>query len=246
MQKSIRVALIGATGKLGSKIVLKLLESSTISLEHAIVRPKSPLIGKPLSTFFPSCPLPLLFHANYEKMCRDSDVIIDVSHPDALSRYIPHVLRSEKALIIGATGYQSSTEKLVEEISTHIPILRAPNFSLGIPFLAKFMQICEEAFHKNAKVTIEEWHHKNKKDAPSGTALFLASKLKTSPELISHREDEIVGVHKICFESASEVIELTHKALSRDLYAEGAIKAIEFLHQKPKGLYQMADLLAIM
>jgi 4-hydroxy-tetrahydrodipicolinate reductase len=245
MIKKIRITVIGATGKLGSRIVQKLLEHETCTLEHAIVRPQSPYMGKSLASLFPSYPQPLVFHANYEKMALDSDVIIDVSHPDALARYIPQVLRKEVPLIIGVTGYHQNTYRLIHELSAHLPILQTPNFALGIPFLARMIQMCDEVFHKKAKVTIKEWHHTKKKDAPSGTALKLAKSLKKPPEIFSYREGDIVGTHTISFEAGSEVIELTHKALSRDLFAEGAIKAAEFLHNKPNGFYEMHDLLPI-
>ncbi len=245
MSQKIRLSIIGATGKLGSKIVMKLIDHETCTLEHAIVRPQSSYAGKPVASLFPSYENPILFHAQYEKMASTSDVIIDVSNPEAISRYIPSVLRAKVPLVIGVTGYKKETLQLIQELSAHIPILWAPNFALGIPFLAKFIQLCDEAFHRHSKVTIQEWHHKEKKDMPSGTALQLAKSLKTTPEILSYREGDIIGTHTVSFESGSEVIELTHKALSRDLFAEGAIKAAEFLVEKPNGFYEMKDLLPI-
>lgn len=245
MTKKIRLSLIGATGKLGSKIVSRLIDHDGCTLEHAMVKSQSSYVGKPLASFFPSYPHPLLFEANYEKMVQDCDVIIDASHPEALARYIPHVLRAEIPLVIGVTGYHKNTLRLIEDLSSHLPILLAPNFALGIPFLTRFIQLCDEAFHRNSKVTIKEWHHEKKKDIPSGTALSIAKALKNEPEILSYREGETIGVHTVSFESGSEVIELTHKALSRDLFAEGAIKAAEFLIEKPNGLYGMEDLLPI-
>jgi 4-hydroxy-tetrahydrodipicolinate reductase len=209
------------------------------------VKPGSPHIGKPLSSFFPSYPTPLLFDANYEKMCQDSDVIIDVSHRDALSSYLPYVLKAHIPLVIGVTGYDENRLRLIREIASHIPILQAPNFALGIPFLAQLIEICASTLKKSSEVTIKEWHHEKKKDSPSGTALELAKSLKTKPEIFSYREGDIVGTHTVSFALENEIIELTHKTLSRDLYAEGAIKAATFLHSKPNGFYQMRDLLPI-
>jgi 4-hydroxy-tetrahydrodipicolinate reductase len=245
MTKKLRLSVVGATGKLGSKIICKLADHEKCSLQHAMVKAKSSYVGTPLASFFPTSPLPLIFESNYEKMVQDSDVIIDVSHPESLARYIPHVLKNSIPLVIGVTGYNKNTVGLIKELSSHLPILLAPNFALGIPFLSRFIQLCDEAFHSSSKVTIKEWHHEKKKDMPSGTALELAKALKNKPEIVSYREGDIVGIHTVSFQSGSEVIELTHKALSRDLFAEGAIKAAEFLFNKPNGLYGMEDLLPI-
>lgn len=244
MEKKIRISLVGATGRLGSNIVEKIHQDEKCTLAHAVVRAQSPYVGKPLSALFSFLPDHVFFHSNYEKMMRDTDVILDVSYPDVIARYIPHALQAEMPIVIGVTGHHQTTLNLIHELSSHLPILYAPNFALGIPFLNQFVKICDTTFPQKAKVTIREWHHEGKKDAPSGTALAIAKHLKRTPEIESFREGNTVGTHSIIFESEGEVIELTHRALSTELFARGAIKACEFIQGKENGLYEMNDLLS--
>jgi 4-hydroxy-tetrahydrodipicolinate reductase len=211
----IKILLIGAEGKLGKKILEK--ERAVEGVE--IFR----LIGSPRST------LPSLIT---KELLSSIDIALDVSTPKALEENLSKIVDGKTPLVIGSTGHSKEQIERIQEASTSIPILITPNFSPGIAYIQSIL--------KNApigKYKIEESHRAEKKDAPSGTAHSLAALLPHPPEIHSIREGDIIGEHKILISLPYEEIEIRHTALSRDLFAIGALKACHFLCNKPPGVY---------
>ncbi len=173
----------------------------------------------------------------------DAKVVIDVTSPQGSEEILRFCVTKSIPLVIGTTGHTRDQLSLIEEASLKIPILLASNFALGIDCLTGFLEILFRRYSKGF-VDIIEKHHHQKKDKPSGTALFLKQQiLHYSPESLvtihSIRHPGEVGEHHLIFSFDDEKIEYRHKALSRESYAKGAIEAAHFVYQKPPKLYQM-------
>lgn len=196
----------------------------------------------------------------------DADVLIDFSNHS----FVPEVLRfcMERKLpaVIATTALDEDALALIDEAAQTIPVFRSANMSLGVNVAAKMAQIAAPAFEKGFDIEIIEAHHNQKKDAPSGTAILLADAVneslcekkeytfgrsgrdaaRTSSEIGIHavRGGTIPGKHTIMFAGSDEVIEITHTAYSRRIFAAGAVKAAEWLASRTPGIYNMNDLLA--
>ena len=164
----------------------------------------------------------------------EANVIIDVSSPSALS----DALSYKKPLVIGTTGH--SPDQIAHIKASPLPIFLSANFSPGIALLKQFLKHNSQWFDK---AKIEDVHHFNKKDAPSGTALALASCLKIAPEITSIREGDVIGKHTVTLNLQDESLIIQHNAHSRELFARGAILAAKFILGKKPGLYSMNDLI---
>ena len=197
----------------------------------------------------------------------DYDVLIDFSRPEALKDLLDLSVRKNRPIILCTTGYDHKDLELIEKSSKLVPIFKSANMSLGINLLNSLLKKIVPTLHENYDIEIIEKHHNQKVDSPSGTALLLANTIKDSissetkyiygREGISKREENeigihavrggsIVGDHDVIFAGAGEVIELSHKALSREVFAVGALKAAEYMSTSnfPR-LYNMEDVLGI-
>jgi len=216
----IGVGIIGASGKMG----LRLLDAGSKDSEIFIAGTAS--------------------HANEFERLQQADIAIDFSNASLLPKILEFGLRTKKPLVIGTTGHGKAELEEMKEASRHLPIFHAPNFSIGIAVLIEAVKNIANSLPSDFSISIEEWHHIHKKDAPSGTALAIAAALdQKKPTIHSKREGEIIGEHEVVFSTPEEKILLRHSAVSRDLFAKGALFAAKFLIKKPAGLYTMADLL---
>lgn len=162
------------------------------------------------------------------------DIFLDVSSANAICSYLPLFISHKKPVVIGSTGHSKETIEAIHNAAKYIPVLVAPNFSKGV-FLLK--QLLSQIGISPSK--IEETHHTEKKDAPSGTAKALSNLFAEEIPITSYRKENVFGDHCVTFALPGEEITLTHRALSRELFAKGAILALSFLYQKEKGLYTM-------
>jgi len=170
-----------------------------------------------------------------------ADVAIDVSVPDALEGLLSACLETDTPLVIGTTGHSKSQIELLHASAKTLPILIAPNFSLGISWLKKILSQTDNLSIN--QVDIVETHHTEKLDKPSGTALSLSQTLREHTiEINSLRIPDEIGEHEVILSMNDERITIKHKALSRDLFARGAIAAAKFLAVQKPGLYSMEDL----
>ena len=186
-------------------------------------------------------------YSNFDKFS-GADVIIDFSEPIFSLRTIEFSKNNNIPIVLGTTGYKEEDLSFIEQPAKIIPILKAPNTSIGIAFLRKIINLTSDSFSFFDKIEISEKHHKDKKDSPSGTAIDLANflservKYKDSISIESQRGGDVAGEHKVILYRQSERVELSHKALDRSIYAEGALVAAQWLKTKPKGLYSMTDI----
>jgi 4-hydroxy-tetrahydrodipicolinate reductase len=177
------------------------------------------------------------------------DVIIDFSSHDAIPDLLDFAKARQLPLVLASTGLTQAEQNQILEASQQIPIFQAPNFSIGINLLAACIELILPVLEQTFDLEIIDKHHREKKDAPSGTALQLAAVAKACSSggkevgITSLRAGTIPGEHTVIFAGPDEVIELKHTAMSRDIFAEGALKAAIFLVGKPPGKYDMKDLI---
>tara|TARA_B100000212_G_scaffold56999_1_gene38014 strand:+ start:1559 stop:2200 length:642 start_codon:yes stop_codon:yes gene_type:complete len=180
---------------------------------------------------------------------QDSDVVIDFSHPSSISDLLDQCIFHQKPLISGTTGFCETELLKLKLASKKIAILHASNFSSGISSLKnsilKFLDSSSEKFH----CEIEEVHHREKVDFPSGTALQLKDFIESidkkkkikSLKIISRRVKNIFGAHKVIFKNSKNYSEFIHEALSRDVFADGALINIKKILNLKPDLYELSD-----
>ena len=186
----------------------------------------------------------------------NADLLIDFTLPGGTRLAAEWCLANNVALLSGTTGLTQDDVQALESAALKVPVLWAPNLSHGVALMTSLVRQAATVLGVNANISISDIHHQHKKDAPSGTALALAaaandgrseclagSSVADESEITfsSVREGEVVGEHTLSFVMADEVIEITHKALDRDVFAKGALKAGEWLVKQAPGYYSTGD-----
>jgi len=178
---------------------------------------------------------------------RDTDVVIDFTTPDCVGAHIEACVRNGKNMVVGTTGWYGARDRIHELVKAHdTGFIYASNFSIGVNLFFDVARTAAEALHHNYTGQIFERHYAHKQDAPSGTALAIqrvireASGKEENLEIISFREGEVVGMHEVVFESLNDSIYLCHDAISRRGFAQGAVRAAEWIVGK-KGFYDFKD-----
>ena len=228
MKSAVRVLLIGAAGRMGKTIV----DLARTDREIDIVA---------------QCDL----GDSIESAMQDCDVAIDFSHADAITEICRAALHCNKPLVIGTTGHSQAQRRTIQDTARLLPIVFASNFSIGVNVLFWLTRKAAERFGREFSAEIVETHHKTKKDAPSGTAKTLADILKAAQiidgevPIQSIREGDVVGEHTVIFSGSAERLELTHRAVSREIFARGALRAAKWIMGRPAGLHSMQDVLGL-
>lgn len=188
------------------------------------------------------------------------DVLIDFSTPEITEELCEYAKQTHTPLVIGTTGQSQTQIEKIYELSKVLPVFFSGNMSMGIAIFARHLSEIIRIF-PNAEVDIIETHHTKKKDVPSGTALLLAKAVqsvnhgeiivgctseKRKPfdiHILSRRMGNIIGEHTVVINTENEIFTITHSAQSRKIFAEGALRASEFILAKENGLYQVQDLI---
>ena len=204
-------------------------------------------------------------YSSFNDIKEDADVIIDFSHPSVLEDLLTFAKNRKLPLVLATTGFSSEQTELIRSAAKEIPLFFTFNMSLGINLLVALSKKAAEVLSDNFDIEIIEKHHNQKIDAPSGTAIMLAeainetldnkmmyeydrhSKREKRPKneigIHSVRGGNIVGEHEVIFAGHDEVISLSHKATSKEVFAIGALKAALFMKGKPVGLYDMKNVI---
>ena len=180
-----------------------------------------------------------------------SDVVIDFSHPDSTIEIIKDCSTNKIPLIVGTTNLNEETLIEIKMASKYIPILLAANMSIGILHLKESLVAFIKSNKQKIECSIEEIHHSNKLDAPSGTAIEIKDLIKNTDsksninqiKINSKRIDNVFGIHKITFINEESSIDFKHEALSRDIYANGAIKCAMKIHNLEPNIYKFEDII---
>ncbi len=260
----IRIAINGAAGRMGQRLIALAAIDRELSLVAAIESPQHPRLGEDAGVLAGAGELevPLMPALNVP-----ADVVVDFSLPIAAENIIETCRQKKIPLVEATTGLNDAQIEKLRAASREIPLLWSPNMSLAVNLTMKLAEIAGAALKdKDADVEILERHHRYKEDSPSGTALKFGQIIANVMGQTVHRHgregrpgkrphNEIgyhalrigdnPGEHTIIFSMLGETIELTVRATSRDCYALGALAAAKFLIGKPAGLYGMNDLLGL-
>ena len=185
----------------------------------------------------------------YDKNIKNADVLIDFSRPSSTLNILEDCLEHNIPMVIGTTGFNQDELSIIKEASKKIPILLAFNMSKGIYIIKKSIQDFLESNSDKLTCIVEEVHHTEKVDSPSGTAIELKKVIEiadiakniSSLSIESKRVKGIFGIHKVIFSSDSDYIEFKHEALSRKVFAEGAIEISKLISSKSPKMYELED-----
>jgi 4-hydroxy-tetrahydrodipicolinate reductase len=254
-----RVAVVGAAGRMGREVCRAALQTEGFELAGGGVEPGSPDLGADLGEL---CGWGKAGVAAAEDPPADAEALIEFTTPQATVEHLSY----GKPVVIGTTGLSDEQLARVERAARTAPVVLAPNMSVGVNLLREVVRELAEKLGSLYDVEIVEAHHRNKVDAPSGTALYLARAAaegrgknldeaavygregrapREEGEIGIHalRGGAVVGEHRVIFYGTGEEVEVTHRALSRRTFADGALRAARFVAGAAPGLYSMQDVL---
>ncbi|PYE35312.1 dihydrodipicolinate reductase [Idiomarina fontislapidosi] len=250
-----KLGVLGASGRMGQQII-QYAESFGFEVSHAFVSEQSQFLGQSVAGT----------HYRHLAEADDApDVLIDFSLPHALHENLAYAEAHQCPIVVCTTGLDAEQQQRLRDTASQVPTLHARNTSLGVALMEQLTRIAAGAF-KEADIEIFEAHHRHKKDGPSGTALALGEAaargrqvqfeaindgVRGDGERSAHgigfsvvRAADIVGEHQVWLAQAGERIELSHRVSDRRIFAEGALRAANWLTaQTPGECYQMADVL---
>ncbi len=265
---TIRVAVSGATGRMGRSLINALANEYDMSLTAALENPNSEHVGTDSGTVASSKPNGVTIVKSTDILQCPFDVLIDFSVPTAAAHYVAACRTQSKKLVSGTTGLDEQQQQEIVNATAHIAICQSSNFSVGINLCLQLLtHIATTLKDERLDTEIIETHHRNKIDAPSGTALTMGKTIadalgvsfESAVTLTRHdkrarraehsigisavRCGDVVGNHTVLFAIEGEQIEVTHRAHSRMSFVRGALLATRLLMQKEKGLFSLEGLL---
>jgi 4-hydroxy-tetrahydrodipicolinate reductase len=268
MSGPLRVCVAGASGRMGQMLVEAVRASDDCVLSGALDIAGSPAIGQDAGAFAGHVS-GVAITADLSQGLSGSQYLIDFTRPEGTMAHLRECAKHGVAVVIGTTGFSDDQKVEIAQIAKRIPVVMAPNMSVGVNVTLKLLEMAAKAMSTGYDIEIIEAHHRHKVDAPSGTALKMGEVIadalgrdlkdcavyaregvtgERDPSSIGFatiRGGDIVGDHTVLFAGTGERIEITHKSSSRATYAQGSLRAVRFLADKPAGLYDMFDVLAL-
>lgn len=264
---TLNIAIAGASGRMGKILLEAVSAAPDMHLHAALERAGSPLLGRDVGELSGSaCGVTI---RDDMAALIGAHALIDFTRPEATLRHLEICQAHSVPLVIGTTGFDAAGKLAIAEAAKRIPIVFAPNMSVGVNLVFKLLDMAARVLNEGYDIEIVEAHHRHKVDAPSGTALrmgeVLASALgrdlkacavygregvtgERQPSTIGFatvRGGDIVGDHTALFATVGERVEISHKASSRMTFALGALRAARFLNGKQSGLFDMQDVLGL-
>ena len=261
----VRVAIAGAAGRMGRNLVHACSLSVDARLTQATDKPGNSLIGADAGAVAGIEPQNVIISEVLE--ADEFDVLVDFTHPSVTTNHVDYCLQNNKKMVIGTTGCDAALEQKLADAGQSIAIMYAPNMSVGVNLCLQLLTTAARVLGDSVDIEIIEAHHRHKVDAPSGTAMKMGrviadtlgrdldscavfgregqtgARERKTIGFETIRAGDIVGEHTVLFAAEGERIEITHKASSRMTFANGAIRACEWIQHKDKGLYGMPDVL---
>lgn len=265
--KNIRIAVVGAPGRMGRQLIQAAQQAEGASLGAALARTGSSLVGCDAGELAGTGKCGVQVAESLAAVVNDFDVLIDFTRPEATLEYLAFCRQHNKAMVIGTTGFDEAGKAAIREAAQDIGIVFAANFSVGVTLVLSLLEQAAKVMGEYSDIEIVEAHHRHKVDAPSGTALAMGEAIadamnwdlnahavyareghtgERKPQTIGFatvRAGDIVGEHTAMFADIGERVEITHKASSRMTFAKGAVRAADWLSSQKNGLYDMRDVL---
>jgi len=264
-----RVAIIGAAGRMGKVLIEAVDGTEGLELGAAIVEPGSSLVGADAGEMTGIGRTGVKMAGSLAEVKNDFDVLIDFTFPDLTVENAGFCKANDKMIVIGTTGLTDAEKEQLAVAAESTAVVFAPNMSVGVNVTLNLLRTAAAALGDDYDVEIIETHHRHKKDAPSGTALrmgevvadalgrdlkecavygregFTGERTRKEIGFETIRAGDVVGVHTVLFATEGERVEITHKASSRMTFAKGAMRAALWLEGKSAGLYDMQDVLSL-
>ena len=266
--RSLRIAVAGASGRMGRMLVQAVLAAPDCVLAGALDVPASPAIGQDAGAFSGQV-TGVAITADLGTGLAGADVLIDFTRPEGTLAHLVVCRELGVRAVIGTTGFSAEQKAEITRHAGHIALVMAPNMSVGVNVVLKLLDQAARALNTGYDIEVIEAHHRHKVDAPSGTALQMGEVLaqalgrdlkdcavyaregvtgERDPSSIgfaSIRGGDIVGDHTVLFAGTGERIEISHKSSSRAGYAQGSLRAASFLAGRSHGLFDMNDVLGL-
>lgn len=263
-----KIAIAGATGRMGRMLIETVLADPDAELVGALVTAGNAAIGRDAGAFLGK-DTGVAIASDVDAVLAEADFLIDFTSPEGTMRHLETALSLNVALVVGTTGFSAEQKARIEAAAKHIPIVFAPNMSVGVNVTFKLLDMAARLMATGYDIEVIESHHRHKVDAPSGTALKMGEVLaealgrdladcavygrqgitgERDPSTIGFaavRGGDIVGDHTVLFAGIGERIEITHKSSSRLSYAQGSLRAVHFLQGRRLGLFDMQDVLGL-
>lgn len=243
----IRIAIVGCTGKLGSAIMKNALNRQDIEVSYAIARKGNQFVGQTISKLVGGeFDLPIIDDIEAAKDC---DLFIDCTNAETFMNdsYFKYE-KMGKALVIATTAFSVEDIQKINKLATNIPVFMSGNFSVALHAFIQTLKFYVKRISLDADIQIVEYHHNQKKDAPSGTALMIKEALldantkinQDKVNICSIRGGNIFGEHEVIFANCKdEVVTFKHQVSSRETFADGAIEISVWTAKQTNGLYNM-------
>lgn len=264
-----RIAVCGAAGRMGRAIIEATTQTPGLKLGAALEHPQSSVLGVDAGELAGVGKLGVVVVDDLKRVVNDFDVLIDFTRPDVTLGNVQACQRASKRIVIGTTGFSEEQKRAIKTASDSIAVVLAPNMSVGVNLCFKLLDMAARILGDSVDIEIVEAHHRHKIDAPSGTALRMGEVVanalgrdlkdcavygregqtgardRKTIGFETIRAGDIVGEHTVMFADIGERVEITHKASSRMTFANGALRAATWLHQQPRGLFDMQDVLGL-
>ena len=262
----IKLAILGITGRMGQTLLRALPDAGDVKLTGALASPRNPAIGRDVAELVGGEPCGVRASADRDQALEGAQVAIDFTLAPAVEDNVRACERRRCALVIGATGLSQAATKQIQTSAERIPILVSPNMSIGISLLERLATQAARVLGEDFDVEIIDTHHRDKADAPSGTALRLGETIAAArgiefarAQILSRqghtgprergkigfavvRAGDHAGEHTVMFSGRGETITLTHRATDRLIFARGALRAAQWLVEQRPGLYTIQDI----
>ena len=263
----IRVVITGVCGRMGRCITRGIAQQPDMQLVGAIQYPSHPQIGSDAGVVAGIGDIGVPITGKLSDVLQSADVVIEFSKPKAALEYLQQVVNTDKAIVIGTTGFNPDELATIKTLSSQIRCVMAPNMSLGVNVILQALELIAKALGDDYNIEVIESHHNHKADSPSGTALRLAETVSTTlgrdldevgiygrhgfvgarPKkqigIHATRGGDIAGDHTVLFATEGEQLSVVHRAHSPEAYAKGAIRAARWVVNAPKGLSDVSEVL---
>ena len=263
-----RIAIAGASGRMGRMLVEAVLNAPDATLGGALDIPTSPAVGIDAAAFL-GASSGVAITPDLRQGLANAQYLIDFTRPEGTMEQLRVCRELGVKMIIGTTGFTDEQKAEINDAARDIAIVMAPNMAVGVNVVFKLLAQAAKALKEGYDIEIIEAHHRHKVDAPSGTALKMGEVVaeavgrdlkecavygregvtgERDPSTIGFatiRGGDVVGDHTVLFAGIGERIEITHKSSSRATYAQGSLRAVRFLSQQPHGLFGMDDVLGL-